>query len=346
LATSPDSLLYLRSTQKDDNRSLVAFSVATQMAVGMFTSAAVAVMTSAETSSLRGNDTALPMLIATSASLFLLGLLFSIAHVDHPRLFLTMARNWRSSWLSREAIFAAVFLILLLMFFLVHQPKYLPEWRYSCSSCSHSYLQSQPQARLTWFDAYLTLSIVVGLAFVGVQAMIYKLQSSLSWDHPHTVISFFATAVATGPPAVAMLLAVETWLGDIYLHTLWAPLPWLVKSAAAILFVIPLQLLIEVTYLARLKELGEEAGASYDVQTRKLKNFLLARIALAAIILGLSVATLVFRADLWPPYAAGASTVVIFFGALGEELLGRYLFYYGVVPAKPSARYAEFFLGS
>jgi hypothetical protein len=39
-------------------------------------------------------------------------------------------------------------------------------------------------------------------------------------------------------------------------------------------------------------------------------------------------------------------TIALFFGVLVEQLLERYVFYYGLVPANPAARYAEFLVGS
>lgn len=323
MASGLDATLYASRTERTDmehvKRSLLAFTVISQMSVGMFASAAIAAVIGDEVLSSVSNATTFATLITAAIFLFLLSLLFSIAHIDRPRLFLTMARNWRNSWLSREGVFAVIFLILLLGYVL---------------------FQSQLQTVHLYFQVYLALAMISGVGFVGAQAMIYKLESRPSWNSPYTLTSFFATTVATGPLAVATFLAVEL-LGGAYGHVVWDPLTWLTHAASVLLILTPVQLLLEITYLADLKASEQEARASYEIHIGRLRNFLVSRLGLRAASLGLS--GVVFVLDLRSLHIQVTAMMILalFATVLLAEFVGRYAFYYGVVPLNPGVRYVQ-----
>lgn len=335
MATSPDFPLYRARTRRENNWALVAFTVLSQMAVGMFASVTISGI-AGNGMPLRGEGTVLATVIAASASLFLLGLLVSVAHVARPRRFLTMARNWRYSWLSREALLAPAFLLLSLGYFFF-QPQYL----FFLQTPQFSFLQLQMQAADRYLMAYLALTAVAGLAFILTQAMIYRLKSRSSWNHPHTMISFLATAAATGPAAVAMLFAAQVLVGSTYGQGLSAIAYWVALAASVMLILIPLQVLVEVTYLTHLRESGQEASASYETYMGKLRKFVVARATVGAVILALSGAVLASNVSSLPIQVTATVSLILFTAVLLAELLGRYIFIFGVVPLNPPVRYVE-----
>ena len=167
-------------------RPLVAFTLLTQMAVGAFlTLGALDVWAGGLTGQPSAQALTNGALLATgpvvAAALFA-----SLLHLGTPRNAWRSLANLRSSWLSREILFALAFAGLGGLF-----------------------------AALRWSGAGAPalrsgLALAAGLcgvALVYAMAGVYRLRTVKSWDTPLTAVSFFATTLLLGSLAVGTGLA-------------------------------------------------------------------------------------------------------------------------------------------
>ena len=160
-----------------NERSLVAFTLLAQMAVGAF-------LTLGALDVWAGGLTGQPSAQAlTNSALLAIGpaiaaaLLASLLHLGTPGNAWRALANLRSSWLSREILFALAFAGLGGLFAALR-------W----SGASSPALRS-----LVALAAGLC-----GVALVYAMARVYRLRTVRSWDTPLTTVSFFATALLLG----------------------------------------------------------------------------------------------------------------------------------------------------
>jgi DMSO reductase anchor subunit len=113
------------------------------------------------------------------------GLLSSTFHLGHPERAWRAFSQWRSSWLSREAVLALVAYVPAVLFGLV--------W---------SGLMRAPSL----IGPLATLTIIFSILTVSATAMIYRsLPTIAAWAQPLTVPVYLAFALATGSSLLAML---------------------------------------------------------------------------------------------------------------------------------------------
>jgi len=169
-----------------NERPLVAFTLLAQMAVGAFlTLGALDVWAGGLTGQPSAQDLTNGALLATGP-VVAAALLASLLHLGAPRNAWRSLANLRSSWLSREILFALAFAGLGGLF-----------------------------AALRWSGAGAPalrsgLALAAGLcgvALVYAMAGVYRLRTVKSWDTPLTAVSFFATTLLLGSLAVGTGLA-------------------------------------------------------------------------------------------------------------------------------------------
>jgi len=212
-------------------------------------------------------------------------------------------KNWRTSWLSREAIALALFTTLAL---LVAGLYYL---------------------EVTGFGLLIleAITLAVGIYGIHAQVMIYRIKARPSWDRKSTNKKFFgasyvgflliATAllIAHGTQGVMVLLAITLLAG---------------MGQALVIF----------EELVFYRHLDKEGPLYYQYnRTRtllqehfpKVKKFRVYSLVLFA--LALPLLTILFTASGLQGLAI-TTLVIATFGAFISELSGRYLFYRTVVP--------------
>ncbi len=155
-------------------RSLVAFTILAQMAVGaLWVSGALGLWDA------WGNGADLALLIAPSC--MALGLLASFFHLGAPFNAWRAFANLRSSWLSREILCAILFMA-----------------ASGLLTGSHYFELGSAAAR----EAVARLAALLGLALLYSMTNAYRLRTVPAWDTRVTAISFFTTALLLGGLAV------------------------------------------------------------------------------------------------------------------------------------------------
>jgi formate dehydrogenase iron-sulfur subunit len=151
------------------------------------------------------------------------------------------------------------------------------------------------------------------LAGVTASAYIYLVPARPAWNTKHTVAEFHLTGASLGPLLVASL-----GVGDRR---------WLVAAAAAAAAAQLLNQVVRFFWMTASDSF--ELKASARLLSTTLASRFLARFAL--LILGGIVLPL-----LWPTTFGACASLAL---TLGEELLGRYLFFVSVVPKNMAASY-------
>jgi len=162
----------------DTQWSLVAFTVLAQAAVGM--TLVVATIAALGVTIGRSFRRAL---IANTA-LMGAALLFSFLHLGNVTRAVYAVSHWRSSWLSREVVLAAIFFALLVVTAVIDARDGAPE---------------RP------FDALLALTVLVGVALVTVMARVYMVPTVPPWRGPATPVAFAVTTVLLGASAMLVV---------------------------------------------------------------------------------------------------------------------------------------------
>ncbi len=271
--------------------SLVAFTLLSQAAVGT-TWVLLAVRwwagrAGAGETAEAGASAAVAALVAA-----LLGLAASFLHLGRPRNAWRALANLRSSWLSREILFAAVFTGALAAGVLLRLP-------------------TGPAGLAAGFaDGF---AATIGCGLLWAMAMAYRLRSVPPWNTASTPVAFFGTALALGSLAVATALAADC--ADPGLPPI-DPRP-LVLGALLVLVV------EAISALRWLRRLAWGGGAEREAYVRiglEHRHLLSARLALAALAVVASLSALLSSGAAWPLAAA----LVL---AVSAEAAGRVLFY-------------------
>ena len=275
---------------EDPHWPLVALTLLTQLSLGTVAATVAAEAAGGATAGrLAGGavGAALAGAVALAASLF---------HLGRPASALKALRNLRTSWLSRE--------VALLSAFSGASLAYAAAWEWGAGGGT----------RLALGVAAVTL----GVAGIYASGRLYLVPARPVWNSPRTIVSFFATAVATGP-LLALLCLDRARLG--------AGLVAALVVAAAV---------GTIGQLGALRHLADEVRSRTDRQYRGTAVLLGRFRQLVAARVAASLTTLVLLAWTATVPLAGASaggrlTTALGMAALGE-LAGRYLFYVTVVP--------------
>ena len=284
-------------------RPLILFTLLSQLAVGMFVLLGVAYGLLARQVTSADQVARLALLPVTP--LAIVGMLASFLHLGTPRNAWRALANIRSSWLSREILFAGLF---------------------SGLSGLYSLLQWFGWGSVALRDGLALLTSLSGLALVYSMARVYMLRSVLIWQSWLTAASFFATTFLLGWLALVTIytagaLSYPPLKGTgLYVHR---TLPWL-GLAAALLLGIQILAAVWTTNQTRLTH-HLALGSTYPHsprQARHMQTLLALRLGLSAA--GIALFLLDYSAD-------GAwfllNALVCFALALAGEAVGRYVFY-------------------
>jgi anaerobic dimethyl sulfoxide reductase subunit C (anchor subunit) len=279
------------------DRSLVAFTLLSQMAVGglwmlgmlRFWMARQAGVAAAE------SLTKAPLLVA--GLLMLLGLVASVFHLGAPSKAWRAVANVRSSWLSREVLFALLF-------------------------AGASILL----AAMQWFDwgsaalrsAMSGLAALLGLLLLLSMANGYRLRTVPAWDTWATPVTFLVVALLLGGLGTGTMLGLVPSTGN---ETVRAAQQWIALGAIVLLC---MELLVTLLWVMAI---SAERGAAWRAANKVTREYgTVFRLRLA-----LTVAAVVAAGASLAPWAKGGTTelaIALAFGlVLIAEVLGRVLFY-------------------
>jgi anaerobic dimethyl sulfoxide reductase subunit C (anchor subunit) len=278
------------------DRSLVVFTIFSQTAVGSFwVLGALNLWSTNQSGILEGNALFNRIMLVVVLNM-VLGLLTSFFHLGTPYRAWRALTNLRSSWLSREILFALMFTGVSALFTAL-------QWLGWGSIGTRSLT--------SWVAA------VSGLALIYSMANTYQLRTIPAWNTWVTVGSFFTTTLLLG-----MLLVVESLLifSDSSIESLEFPLYSIGISMIILLFV---QITITSVWITRLSRGQESALRTVERLTRDHSTILGLRFgsALAGIL------AIFLSLTSWGNDSVSILTALAFIMVLGSELLGRMLFY-------------------
>ena len=246
------------------------------------------------------------------------GMGLSTAHLGKPWRCYRALNNLRYSWLSREILaVGCTFAGLLLFTGLFSGPAWLP-----------------PNLLVVPPTVLIPLGWAVGMTgalAIFCMAKIYMVPARPYWNHPHTMVAFFTSAMNLGPLTVAASLLLVSALAG-------APMsPELAVGVQAAIVVAWLALVVQrLSEVKRDRDLAvrnDEAAVSREVMTKVYGRWVNLRYGLSGIQLMLLPFVIVIGMvpnspiDLLALLALGALTV-----AIPKSLVGRIIFYLFVVP--------------
>jgi len=146
---------------------LVFMTVLTQVSLGGFSALFLGQLLSLF--GLQGPNWIMALIVMLPAAL---GLPLSALHLGRPFKALSAMKNIKNSWLSREALALGLFTLLMTI-------------------NVGLYLAQVPSVLIMVFEA---ITLLVGIAGIYSQAMIYRIKARPSWDRISTNLKFFGTA--------------------------------------------------------------------------------------------------------------------------------------------------------
>ena len=232
-----------------------------------------------------------------------IGLPLSALHLGRPIMAMSAIKNWRTSWLSREAIALGAFTGL-------------------ASLVAGMYYLEIKGVALLFVEA-----ITLALAIYGVyaQSMIYRVKARPSWDRSSTTKRFFGSSYI-GFILISLILLKTSGTGGA---TVLLALSLLAGMG---------QLLVVYEEIIFYRDLDRDNPLYYQLNRTKIlltdhfgKIKKLRLYSLLLFALGLPLLTILFIASGLIEVAI-ATLVIGVVGSFISELLGRYLFYRTVVP--------------
>ena len=271
-------------------RSLVAFTVLGQLAVGFFLFVGGPfILAGAEPVWVAGRT---PVDLLTMGTLGLVAVAASLSffHLHRPMRAYQALRNIRASWLSREVFFEVAFAGLVA----------------ALGACVQFGIGNAAVIKGLFVSCGLA-----GILFVASMARLYMLPSMRAWNGMHTPISFFLTSLLTGTLASLVFFRVGGIAGGRYLRAL--PVICLGLLAASFITAI---LLSPQHGLFRARP-----GPSLKPPGRRLAGLHAAR--LACLLAGAAVLVTAGAGG----RVAGAAALFTFLMVFAGETLGRIVFY-------------------
>lgn len=278
--------------------SLIGFTILSQMAVGAFWILIAATMYS-ESQIVNKPTWDFPLipLIVIEATM-MLSLLLSLAHLGSPLIAYRAIANFRSSWLSREIIFAGLFTMTIGVFSIL-------QWSNTGS------------ANLQMGIALAAGGCGFGLVFS--MSRIYMLRTVPVWNTIFTPISFFVTALTLGGLLISGLIMVFQEAGSPLYSAQCADV--LAPLTTSVLLLIGTGIVFAPARVKHMfsSPLGESEALKSLLKKRR-NNFYLRILLgiLGAVFLGFSLLSSSFMFVL---FLIGALFVLV------AELIDRFLFY-------------------
>ncbi|HYG60260.1 MAG TPA: DmsC/YnfH family molybdoenzyme membrane anchor subunit [Symbiobacteriaceae bacterium] len=273
-----------------EDLSLAAFTLLVQLALGAVFAAA---MLPIRLAGLADPGPLVHRLLFAAAPALLAGLGLSLFHLGRPGGAARAVFNLRSSWLSREVLFTALFAGLTCTAALLHLLGF------------HD-------------DNVLWLATITGLAAVFTMARLYQATIRPAWSTLYTPVSFLVTAVLLGVAAAAPLVRFALVDDGLVRMLLTDMLLTGAGALAALMVALPL-------YAGALSRESAASRESLSLLTGRYALVMAIRIALAAAGMGLLVSGQA-NLSLW---ALGTGAAAL----LAGETLGRLLFFATGVPS-------------
>jgi anaerobic dimethyl sulfoxide reductase subunit C (anchor subunit) len=272
-------------------RSLVAFTLLAQMAVGAFW-----VLGAVHLWAARGAGVADRALLAIPA-LMLLAILASFLHLGAPRNAWRALANLPSSWLSREILFTLLF---------------------TAASGLFAGLQWFNWGTIAVRDILAWVAALLGLALIVSMANAYRLRTVPDWNTWTTPASFFITAGLLGGLAVGATLAFNAG-SPLELRRMALQV---ITLGAVLLLSLELVIVsLRAVRLASVRGAALPAGAGVTRQHGLIFKLRLALVLLAVAVAGIGLSPWLEGAGI------GGTTVAAFGLVLASEVLSRLLFY-------------------
>lgn len=269
-------------------RSLVAFTLLAQAAVGAcWTLLALRLSGRWNGAASGGRAVLVGALLAAVA-----GLAASFLHLGRPSNAWRALGNLRSSWLSREILFASAFTAAL------------------AASAAFSFRAGPPGFREGFAEG---LAATLGLALLWSMTMAYRLRTVPAWNVGTTNAAFFASALGLGSLSALAILA----------FTGAPPAPGEVSPARLVIAALLFHLVGVAATVVWLRRLSLGGRAERDAFRRVVdgrRRLLVGRFALSALALAAGLSAL---AGALPAWLLGAAVVLAF----GAEAAGRSVFY-------------------
>jgi len=277
--------------------SLVAFTLLSQMAVGAFWVLSVLYLWATRQVGAVAADALLPQSLWAVPAVMAGGILASFFHLGSPREAWRAFANLRSSWLSREILFALLFTGAAGLFAVL-------QW----------FDLGTPAARsiLAWAAGLLGLSLLVSMANA------YRLRTVPAWNTWATPALLFITAFLLGGLAAGSTLAIDP---GVPLELSRAVLQWIALGAVVLLGIELVVILLWIANLMASQGAARRAAARITQEHGRIFKLRLA----------LSVGGMVVAGIALSPWGQGAkmgTALILALGlALASEVLGRLLFY-------------------
>ena len=279
---------------------LVFMTILTQMSVGGFIALFLGeLLFSLGFSNLATGNTLLSIIVIIPA---LIGLPLSALHLGRPLLAMTAMKNWRNSWLSREAlalgVFAALGNVLILSY----------------------YFQIDTMKNIALFSGSM-----IGLYGVYAQSKIYRIKARPSWDKISTNKKFIGS-MYLGLLLVSLTLSIQNFNNSAMV---------VLSIMILISFYHILTITNEINFYKFLQEDEEDfyqLNKTKQLLENNFKTHLKIRyFSLILFSVVIPVISIIFLANKNIDIASIA-LFISFIGATCSELIGRYLFYVTVVP--------------
>lgn len=277
-------------------RSLVAFTILSQMAVGAFWTLGALHGWATRQAGLATADTLTDRALLIVGPAMVLGLLASFFHLGNPAEAWRALANLRSSWLSREILFAMLFTGISLFFVGL-------QW----------FKVGTLDARniLAWIAAF------IGLGLLFCMSSAYEVRTIPAWNTGSTPAFFFATALLLGSLLVGVILAITGTPSEL----LQTGLKWMALNA----------ILLSSLGLAGIPLWLAQLASGPEAAVRALARITLEHRVLFRWRLGLSMLGILFASIALSPWwqlnNARIGILLAFVVVLISEVLGRLLFY-------------------
>jgi anaerobic dimethyl sulfoxide reductase subunit C (anchor subunit) len=276
--------------------SLVAFTLLSQTAVGAFwVLGALQIWVARQSGPF---DASLAPVNSTMVVLLMLpAILASLLHLGAPHKAWRVVANLRSSWLSREILFALLFTAASALF------AGLQYFNLGCAAI---------RSAVGWIAALLGLLLILSMANA------YRLRTVPAWDRWTTTASFLIAASLLGGLAVGVALGGSSSESP---ERLGGARPWIALGAVVLL---ALDLLVMLVWIAGLSAAPGAASRAAARITQERGSIFRARLAL-------TVAAIIVSGAALTPWGEGVRASAVFALAFGlvltAEVLGRVLFY-------------------
>jgi anaerobic dimethyl sulfoxide reductase subunit C (anchor subunit) len=275
------------------DRSLVAFTLLSQLAVGAFWVWGGLHLWVLRRAGAAAATTLVPGILLAIAPLMILALLAAFFHLGTPLASWRALANLRSSWLSREVLCALLF----------------------TAGCGLL-------AGLVWFELGTSAArgilawgvALLGLALLACMAGAYRLRTVPAWNTWLTPASFTITAFLLGGLAVGLVLALEPS----------APSQWLRWIPLGTVLLLSLEIAIGRLWVVALAKEGGAASRAAVKITQE--HGLIYRLRLVFAGLGMTAAGILLLP--WGEGAVRPLVAIVAFGlVMVSEILSRILFY-------------------